>query len=774
MIYLISNQRSLFETDLYKEISFEKAKSILEQLDIIQFDTETDKLDPHSGTLLTYQLGNKENQFVFDNLSYPISLFKELFESDKLFIIHNALFDLKWCYKYDIWPKHIYDTMLVEQLIWLGWGDSKFYNGIEPWEYEQNNYKWPYLDTTTAKGNQVYKFSTSLKAVAQNRIQVELDKTVRGKIKSVGLTAEVVQYAGTDVEYLEDIKDSQSIDVERENLQKAIDLENEFVKVVAYMEFCGVKLDIDKWQAKMDKDKAKLNSAAKELNDFVLNYFYSHNGNIKRKTISYEHIVDTQWLHDSEELRKLGIKLSYPSKDPIKRYTKESNVEETGLLYCELVEIPFPWITQNLQMDLFQEFDPTPYCNLNWSSPPQLVPFFELLGFNLNTFDKKTRKEKKSTDSKTIKAQRGLCPELVDAYIKYKEASKVCSAFGENWLKAINKITKRIHADFHQLGTFTARLSSGGGESGVNLQQIPRDAETRACFVSEKGNRWISEDYQSQESRLLASVANDEAMLHIYEPGQCGDMHSLVAYMSFPDRIPRETKIEDISVLYKKERQEAKGIEFCINYGGTDATMVQNNGMDPKKAKETYDSYMKGFPGVKKYQDYCRKTVIKDGYILMNPITGHRCHIIDWDNKWKYVRDKMNSDGFWQYYRELKYEDPYSDEVREIKDYFKIKSDLEKDSINYRIQNRGAMSTKLSGILLFRWILKNNYQNKVKICIQAHDEWNIEAPDDIAEEVARVLQQCMEKGAKPFCTRLPLSSDVSRLDNGELPNYWIH
>ena len=44
----------------------------------------------------------------------------------------------------------------------------------------------------------------------------------------------------------------------------------------------------------------------------------------------------------------------------------------------------------------------------------------------------------------------------------------------------------------------------------------------------------------------------------------------------------------------------------------------------------------------------------------------------------------------------------------------------------------------------------------------------------MAEEFALVLQKCMENGAKPFCTRLPLSSDVSRLDNGELPTYWIH
>lgn len=53
-------------------------------------------------------------------------------------------------------------------------------------------------------------------------------------------------------------------------------------------------------------------------------------------------------------------------------------------------------------------------------------------------------------------------------------------------------------------------------------------------------------------------------------------------------------------------------------------------------------------------------------------------------------------------------------------------------------------------------------------------EYNVEAPEDIAEKVALILQRCMEEGAKPFCTRLPLSTDIARLDSGELPNYWIH
>lgn len=183
---------------------------------------------------------------------------------------------------------------------------------------------------------------------------------------------------------------------------------------------------------------------------------------------------------------------------------------------------------------------------------------------------------------------------------------------------------------------------------------------------------------------------------------------------------------------------------------------------------------MKGFPGVANYQKYCRKEVIDKGYILMNPVTGHRAHIEDWDNIWKKIRDFTRQPGWWEEYQRMKFTEPYSKEVHYLGQWNKFKSDIEKASINYRIQNRGAMAFKLSAILFFKWIVKNNYQNIVKICIPVHDEINCEAPENIAEEVALILQQCMEKGAKPFCTRLPLSTDISRLKDGTLPTYWIH
>ena len=42
---------------------------------------------------------------------------------------------------------------------------------------------------------------------------------------------------------------------------------------------------------------------------------------------------------------------------------------------------------------------------------------------------------------------------------------------------------------------------------------------------------------------------------------------------------------------------------------------------------------------------------------------------------------------------------------------------------------------------LFRWVVDNNLFGKVKFCIPCHDEANLEAPEEIAEEVANKLYE---------------------------------
>lgn len=664
MIYLVTKQQSLWTSDRYKVISAEEALELLAPLSVVELDTETMGLDPYTKELLTVQLGCAEFQVVIDCTSVDIHLFKEYMENpQRMFLGWNIKFDLKFLYHQRIVPLRVYDGYLAEKLLWLGYPAGMH--------------------------------EMSLKAASINYLGVDMDKSVRGKIIQTGLTEDVIVYAAGDVSYLGKIRDKQLIELEKKGLLKAIDFENEFVKCLAYIEYCGAKLDVDKWKIKMATDLNNLEKYEAELNE---------------------------WVEESE----------YSSK------------------YCSV----------NIQGDLFNGFDTKPRCHINWTSSQQVIPLFEELGLNLKVLDKKTKHYKKSVDIKVVGPQASKSP-LIPIYIKYKKAAIIVNTFGQKFLNLINPVTGRIHANFNQLGTDTGRLSS----TEPNLQNLPHDAQTRACFVSDKGNRWISADYSGQESYLMASMANDEAMLDELINGS-GDLHSLTAKMVF-QQIPRDMPLKDIKKNFKDLRQEAKGYEFCFNYGGQDSTLIRNYGLDAKRAKEIYENYMSGFAGLKRYQDFRRVDVMRKGYILLSKITGHKAYIYDYDEL-KMQMEKQDDPDFWAYYREMKQENPECDTVQGVRRLARRKAESEKQSINYPIQAAGALCFKLASIKLFNWLLKNGLLFKVKYCIPVHDEINLEAPDEISEEVADILVKCMVSAGKPFCTRAHLGADV------EIGDHWIH
>lgn len=104
----------------------------------------------------------------------------------------------------------------------------------------------------------------------------------------------------------------------------------------------------------------------------------------------------------------------------------------------------------------------------------------------------------------------------------------------------------------------------------------------------------------------------------------------------------------------------------------------------------------------------------------MNPVFGHRAHIYDFEDLFR-IQQKFKDPGFWEYYREMKKTAPTCDTVQDVKRYFQRKSASERQSINYRIQNRGACAFKLASIKLFNWVVNHNYQNIVLMCVPAHD-----------------------------------------------------
>lgn len=772
MIYLVS-QQILPPSDTYKRISVEESLQLLETISVVGLDTETMGFDPYTKQLLMLQLGCYDFQVVIDCTTVSPELYKSYLESDRLFIGWNIKFDLKFLFHQRIVLKNVYDGFLAEKLMWLGYPA-----GIH---------------------------SMGLKAAGKKYCGVELDKTVRGQIMWAGLSDAVIDYAANDVKWLPMIMEKQAIELEKQGLANALVYENKSVIWLAYTEYCGVLLSRERWRRKMDLDKMNVQVFEDALNKWVISSY-------KGEEYSY-HYLQIEGVPE-DDLNKMRSKMEgerAPEADirGVKRGYYEAYKVPIG------VKVPEDFVIDDPQGDLFSGWDNAIQCNINWNSPMQVIRLFKFLGFNLLVQDPETGEMKDSIESKVIEPQKEKST-LAYLYLQYKAATKVTSTYGENVLRQINGTSGRLHTNFNQLGTDTGRLSSGGkdkkaGLEYLNFQNFPADPETRACFISGPGMKWISCDYSGQESRIIADITNDTAMLDLFNNG-CGDIHSLVAKMAYPEIIG-DCPIEEIKHKFKHWRSEAKGVEFAINYGGDANTIRTNKGLPIQEAQKIYDSYMKGFKGMKAYQDRQRKFVMENGFIILNPISQHKAYIYDYDLLMK-LKSKFTSD-FWSNYRLCKGKEtknlpkvvkqelykrfaectdirqvtgqyPYTKKVGQkeehytavvtledayvhpVKYFFKRKAASEKQAINYPCQGTGAVMFKTASCFLWDYLVKHDLVFKVKLCIPAHDEWNIEVPEELADKMTKVLQDCMAKAGGYFCRKLKLPADA------ETSDHWIH
>lgn len=785
MIYFVTGQRELFEYPdaKYKCISVGESLKILEPLQVVGLDSETTGTEIWQGKLLTLQLGNKVNQVVIDCLTIDVKLYKSYLESDRLFIIHNAKFDLRWLYKEHIVVRNVYDTYLAEKILYLG-----FPPGI---------------------------ISLSLQACCDRYLHIYLDKTVRGKIHA-GMTEDVIVYAANDVVHLEDIMNLQLVTITARGQRVALDIENEFVRVLAYIEFCGIRLDPAKWKSKMNKDAERLRIAEQKLNDWVVDYVMKKgNPNLIAKN------------YDPRERKKKAIKAGIYIDD--KGNPPKMKGDDA------FVVIPAP--------SLFSEFNTGPQCVINWNSSKQVIKLFEELGFDLLVKDKKTGKMKKSVESKFIELQASKSS-IVPLYLEYSAAFKVVTSFGQNFLDAINPVTKRIHPTFNQMMD-TGRLSCGAGGKGkggktkdddiaeeeddetkdtstqsndksVNIQQLPATEETRAAFIPADGHMLIDCDYGDQEGHVFTELSGDKEWVAFYNDPNQRDGHSFVAKMCFPKDLDGVEE-KNVKKVRKDLRDLAKKARFCFNYNGQAPTMATNCNIPVDFATEIYNNYFKRFYGIADYFKVQKRDMWNRGYILISKITGLRAYIYDWPMLKGIERRKNSMNDFWDIYKAArdsgrviseippsvmqeiakrfaegkpieeiavrysykvkkagKIEERFIDINREtvyvsvMKHLWKRKSASDNQSCNYPSQGTAAAMTKIAGIRYFNHLVNDGLIFKVLIPNDVHDEYLIEPPTEIAEQEAQKLSECMEYAAAIFCKKVTIKAVP------EIGSCWIH
>jgi DNA polymerase-1 len=131
----------------------------------------------------------------------------------------------------------------------------------------------------------------------------------------------------------------------------------------------------------------------------------------------------------------------------------------------------------------------------------------------------------------------------------YRAARKLATTYGPAWLKNSCR-DGRVYAGWRQLGANSGRMAC----AAPNLQNLPREARYRRCFVAPLGRALIKADYSQIELRIAAKVAGEAGMIEAYRRGD--DLHTLTARAVLGK--------EDVS---KADRQLAKAVNFGLLYG---------------------------------------------------------------------------------------------------------------------------------------------------------------------------------------------------------------
>jgi DNA polymerase I len=347
----------------------------------------------------------------------------------------------------------------------------------------------------------------------------------------------------------------------------------------------------------------------------------------------------------------------------------------------------------------------TPF-NLN--SPQQLSKaLFDQLGLMPPDRRQKTASGFYSTAADVLESLKGSHP-VVEWILDFRELSKLKSTYVDALPLQINPETNRIHTSYNQTGSVTGRIAS----SDPNLQNIPIRTELgrqiRRAFVPQKGQLLLSVDYSQVELRIVAHMAEDEAMIAAFQADQ--DIHVATAAAIFG--IP-------IDAVDSSQRSHAKAINFGLIYGMSPFGLTRYTDLTLAEAEEFVKAYFEKFPGIKRYLDTMRRQAAEDGFV--ETLLGRR-----------------------RYFPGLKNQTNHNIRQRE-----------EREAINAPIQGTAADIMKIAMLNVPVAIHDANLSGKM--LLQVHDELVLECPQDELLETAALVSRVMQ-GA--YELKVPLKTEA--------------
>ena len=344
-------------------------------------------------------------------------------------------------------------------------------------------------------------------------------------------------------------------------------------------------------------------------------------------------------------------------------------------------------------------------AEFNLDSPKQMGDIlFEKMGLPNG---EKTKTGQYSTNEEVLSKLEKEHP-IIGKILDYRELTKLRSTYVDSLPNLIHPKTGRIHTTFNQTIAATGRLSS----VSPNLQNIPirtdRGQQVRKAFIArDEDHILISADYSQIELRLVAEIAQEEAMLEAFRTGI--DIHTATAakvYGVALDAVTREM------------RSKAKMVNFGIIYSISAFGLSQRLGVPRKEAAELIENYFTQYPGIKNYMNDTLEFARANGYV--KTMMGRR----------RYLKD-INSRNF------------------------TVRGFAEREAINSPVQGSAADLIKIAMIRIHDEFKKQNL--KSRMTLQVHDELVFDAHKSELDIVIPLVETCMKTA---FATKVPIEVET--------------
>ena len=260
--------------------------------------------------------------------------------------------------------------------------------------------------------------------------------------------------------------------------------------------------------------------------------------------------------------------------------------------------------------------------------------------FNINSWQQTLKALKavkvptKSTDSKVLLRLAADYPIVLNV-IEIRHLKKLRNTY----LVGLDLMKERAYGSVNPVGTGTGRFSYSGwkipnpeptGKAeiqwGVNLQTIPKpkmwedanDAESnliRQCFIAEPGYTLMEADYSQIELRVMAHMADDDAMIEAYLDDR--DIHNeTIELAGLEDEMPeadadsirRVAKIVNFGTQYEPDDRSAS---YVVRRTCAEAKVF----MTEEQAEAIVAAKRDAYPGVTRYYNKIKADMKRQGYV---------------------------------------------------------------------------------------------------------------------------------------------------------------